>query len=118
MTTPPQAPPPEIDEPSRTLGALQEAQRQSEKRADDFRSEVNHRFDRIEESQRELRQELRDGLHSTNSRIDQNQLENNRRFDALNQRMDQLQQRTDRIFYAILGAAAVLGGLLIANIFF
>ena len=113
MTTPPQAPPP-IDEPSRTIGTLQEGLHQ-----------ISDRLGNVEENQRQDRQATNAAFDSTNSRIDQNQLENNRRFDqvnarfdALNQRMDQLQQRTDRIFYGILGVGAVLGGLLIANIFF
>ena len=93
MTTPQQAPP-ETDpnDLHRTLGTLQEAQRQSEKRADDhhaqinqrfddfraesnqrfddFRAESNHRFDRLDQGQSEIRQELREHKQETTSRID------------------------------------------------
>ena len=55
MTTPQQAPPPEIDDLSRTIGAIQEGQRQHD-----------HRFDRVDDSLQEIRQELR----ATNTRID------------------------------------------------
>ena len=44
MTTPTQTPPPEIDDLSRTIGALQEGQRQHD-----------HRFDHIDQELRDVR---------------------------------------------------------------
>ena len=107
MTTPPQAPPqPDLDEVMRALARVEEGQRQ-------MREE-------FQEGQRQMREEFQEGLREV--REDSREFRRETREDLRNihQRIDDTQKRIDRLFYTIIGiggaALAALIGVLITFI--
>ena len=116
MTTPPEAPPqPDLDEIVRALARLEEGQREMRQDSREFQRDTSRRFDqanqRMDEFQRDIYQRMDQNQRDIYQRMDEFQRDTNRRFD-------QVTQRTDRLFYAVIASGAAVVIALTLNIFF
>jgi hypothetical protein len=88
---------------------MMESMRESwtDKRLDDFRGEVDHRFDRVEADLRALRIESRTEFGALRGEMKSG-------FERMDERFERMDERSDERFDALHRLMIQLGGLLVA----